>query len=613
MLPHIDFLQSNGIGVWYDRGINAGTIWRRKIDEELERATHLVFFVSQASLQSEHCEGEVHSALDQKKALLPVFLDDVVLTAGMRVALGRLQALYGFRLSSDALNEALRGAIRGNGSMTRTQAAAGTMAKPARSARPSRVVWTSAALATLIAIGSGVWWSSRAPHPTPLPTRSVAVLPFTATSDDPRMPYLAQAFVEALLNDLTSQRQIKVASRAAAAAKPADQGIPAFAAALGVSYVVEGSVRPGGDGDRVTVQLTRGSDGLHLWSQTFDFARDDTDMEAVTSRVALNAFLYVENDVDIAQARTETTNDEAFAHWEKVFRFDPSGDDAGTRAGQAQQLINLDKAIELDPGFPEPYIERAGRVTDRAEARRMIDRYLTLRPDSARGHFRRGMAQLEDGDLAAAEQSFVHARELQPEFPAPYSGFGRLAMRRGNAQEAADYFKQATVNDATKPSHQFYGQALFALGQFDEADHQFELALRVNPNDVTAIIYRVVVAHLRGRDDEANARFDGAWAKYGKTNPEWFIWPWALLGHEKELRNLMKEWDAGTRPANAGSRFDAYNALGEYDTAIDWLLRAIDEGTAPPYVRVGSPVSEIHKHPRWPEVLAKLDAKEISH
>ena len=126
----------------------------------------------------------------------------------------------------------------------------------------------------------------------------------------------------------------------------------------------------------------------------------------------------------------------------------------------------------------------------------------------------------------------------------------------------------------------------------------------------------MIVAHRRGRDDEAKARFDAVWAKYGKVAPESFIPVLPMVGREQELRDLMKQWDAGTRPTNAVARFVAYNALQEYDAAIDWLLRALDEGVRQDYlpnIRVDKLYPEIHKHPRYAEVAAKLDAKEVTH
>ncbi len=190
-------------------------------------------------------------------------------------------------------------------------------------------------------------------------------------------------------------------------------------------------------------------------------------------------------------------------------------------------------------------MQRALRVSWK-ETGPLIDRYLQLQPDSSKGWTLRGMVQLDESDLAAAEKSFRHAHELNPDDPWPLTQLGLLAARRGHLDEAADYLKQSTVNDHAKPSHYYYGMVLLNLKRFDEAEQEFEIALRVIPTDVEAMTARVLVAHLRGNDAEAKARFDAAWAKYGATQPYQFIGVMPIVGHEQDLRELMKRWDDAT-------------------------------------------------------------------
>jgi serine/threonine protein kinase/TolB-like protein/Tfp pilus assembly protein PilF len=619
--PFIEFLQAEGIKVWFDRGIRAGTVWRKAIADALDQSTHLVFFVSRESLASDHCDREVHDAIDNKKTIVPVFLERVDLTPSLRISLSRVQALYRDRMTEDGLRSELRAAIRTD---TGTHAPIiGSVAK--RSPRLRRSVAIGVAAFLAIAFAAVATWQYRDRTPVSLPTRSIAVLPFTVMSDESRLQHLADAVVEAVLNELTAQRQVRVASRADSSAKRADQTVPAFASAIGVSYVLEGGMRPSADGIRITAQLIRGSDGRPLLSRTFDLDRDAADLDGVASQLAVQAYLYADNDVRIAEARRQTTNDRAFAYWEQTFRLDPSGEEADThRVGEDQALINIDKAIALDPDFAEPYRARAfivsgglnGRLNREEtlrEARKWIGRYLELKPDGLDGLTFLGNLQMAERDFAAAEKTYQRVREIDPQYPWTYTVLGELATRRGRLEEAADYFKQATLNDRARPSHWFYGINLLALGRFDEAAREFDIALHINPNDVESMVARAVTAYLLGHTDEARTRFDVAWARYGRTSPNDFVSLFARVGREQELRNLMKEWDAGTRPTSAGLRFLAHESLGETDVAIDWLLRSIDEHSEPAYLRAGGFWPEIRAHPRYREVLAKLDASEVSH
>ncbi len=92
--PEIDWLQQQGINVWYDEGISAGKVWRAEIATALQIASRLLYYVSHASLQSEHCNREVNYALDLGIDVLPVYLDEAQLTPELALALNRVQALH---------------------------------------------------------------------------------------------------------------------------------------------------------------------------------------------------------------------------------------------------------------------------------------------------------------------------------------------------------------------------------------------------------------------------------------------------------------------------------------------------------------------------------------
>jgi len=604
--PHIERLRAAGVELWFDQGIRAGEVWRQVLGEALDRATHLLFFVSQRSVESEHCDPEVQYALDKRKVVIPVFLERTELSPQLRLPLSRVHALYCDQMSAAALRDALRDAILNQPRVLTTDASAA----PADRRRRRVLVGTAATVASF-ALAGLLWWSLRAPPVPPLPTQSIAVLPFTAFSDDPQLHHLSEALVDQLLNDLTAERQLHVASRTSASDRPAGQSLSAFAAALRVSYVLEGSVRPTATGIRVTVQLIRGRDDVHLLSRTIDMAADDAAVSDVARQIDALAFAYVANDVDIARARTQTTNDEAFDYYRKVAQRDPSGDDSGTQAGVEQALMYLDKAIALDPTFAEPYIQRA-LLTSWTEARPFLERYLQLQPRSSQGWTMLGMAQESERDLAAAEKSFRHAHELDPEYPWPVSRLGVLAARRGHLEEAADYLKQSTINDHSKPSHVLYAAVLMDLKRYAEAERELETALRVYPADVEAMTARVWLAHLRGDDAEAKKRFEAAWAEYGATQWFRFVFVMPVAGREQDLRDLMRQWHEGT-PGYASLQFWAHLALGDDDAAIDWLIRMIDEGAELPYLRAGALFDKFHDHPRFTEVLAKLDASEVTH
>lgn len=104
-------LDSNGIHVWYDEGIPAGSAWRGEIAAAIKGASKLIFYISKASLQSSHCLREVDYALHHDLEIVPVYLEDCPLPEELELVLNRVQAL--FRNKDDRFMEHLLGALQG--------------------------------------------------------------------------------------------------------------------------------------------------------------------------------------------------------------------------------------------------------------------------------------------------------------------------------------------------------------------------------------------------------------------------------------------------------------------------------------------------------------------
>lgn len=90
----VDFLQLSGYRVWFDGGIEAGSEWPEYIADHLERCACLLSFISDSFVDSQNCRRELNFALELKKPVLNVYIEDVELTAGMRMQLGLSQAIF---------------------------------------------------------------------------------------------------------------------------------------------------------------------------------------------------------------------------------------------------------------------------------------------------------------------------------------------------------------------------------------------------------------------------------------------------------------------------------------------------------------------------------------
>ena len=183
--------------------------------------------------------------------------------------------------------------------------------------------------------------------------KSIAVLPFVNMSDD--KDYFADGLSEELLNLLAKIPDLRVIGRTSSFAfKGKNEDLRVIADALGVSTVLEGSVRRSGDRLRITAQLINADDGSHLWSDTYDremadiFDIQDDVANAITTALQLRLV----SDT-VVEADRSTQNTEAYALYLESL--------AMIREGSYPLAVIevLNRALELDPKFARGHEQKA--------------------------------------------------------------------------------------------------------------------------------------------------------------------------------------------------------------------------------------------------------------
>lgn len=155
---------------------------------------------------------------------------------------------------------------------------------------------------------------------SPSTDKSIAVLPFVNMSNDKEQEYFSDGLTEEILNRLAGLPQLKVMARTSSFAfKGKNLPIQKIADSLGVSYVVEGSVRRADKKLKVTVQLIRRSDGTHIWSKTYDQVLEDVFkiQEDIASSVAQSLDIYLDEGKKEMMFYVGTRNVDAYEHFLK--------------------------------------------------------------------------------------------------------------------------------------------------------------------------------------------------------------------------------------------------------------------------------------------------------
>src|SRR5256885_4552761 len=230
--------------------------------------------------------------------------------------------------------------------------------------------------------------------------KSIAVLPFENFSDDKENAYFADGIQDDILTNLSKIGDLKVISRTSVMPyRGKDKNVREIAQALGVSAVLEGSVRKSGNRVRVNVQLINALNDEHIWSDVYD--RDLTDVFAIQTDLAKK----IADELDAKLSPTEeeqmtrkpTENGEAYLAFVQAHNLHRDLEDF-PKLKQAEQLY--ERALQLDPNFAlaaarlsqlQSWIYHTFEpTTERGEkSRSLADRALQLQPDLPEGHLAR--------------------------------------------------------------------------------------------------------------------------------------------------------------------------------------------------------------------------------
>jgi adenylate cyclase len=406
-------LRALGFGVWRDDEIPAHRSYADVIEERLSAAKAVVVVWSAEAVKSQWVRSEAERARADDK-LVQLTVDG----ARLPMPFDQVQCADMNGWAGDPHHPGWRKVADSLAALT-----AGTTTKPAPSAQtPAR----------------------------PRPKLSICVLPFANISDDPQQEYFSDGISEDIITDLSKVSALSVASRNSAFSfKGKSTPMMQVARELGVSHVVEGSVRKAGARVRITAQLIEAATDTHLWAERWD--RDLDDIFALQDEIsqAIVAALKVRLLPNERQAieRRGTANAEAYT----VFLLARQYLDSGSRGDSQREkaIVRLSRrAVELDPGYARawallahalagiPDVFRGGDSDGSAEA----ERALALDPQSAEAHAAKGNVLSDAGQAEESLKEVEIALRLDPESYEANRVAGRIYYHARRFREAVRCF-----------------------------------------------------------------------------------------------------------------------------------------------------------------------------
>lgn len=313
---------------------------------------------------------------------------------------------------------------------------------------------------------------------------SIAVLPFANMSGDPEQEYFADGISEDIITGLSKLRWFFVIARNSSFTyKGKAVDVKRVARELSVRYLLEGSVRKGGNRVRITTQLIDATTGNHIWAERYD--GDLTDVFALQDEITKKVVAAIEPKLLEAEGiRSQNRSPDDLGAWDMVIQAN-SLFWRLTTAETESAIAILKRAVERHPNY--------------APAQSMLAFVLLIS-----GYL--GWV-LTESQLQQAAGLAARAEELDPRDPWAHLALGYVAfVRRRTSVAAAEYQRALALNPNFAAAHGYLGWALAFDGQSDQAISHLEEAIRLSPHDPQNAIFNtgLAIAHyLAGRFAEA--------------------------------------------------------------------------------------------------------------
>jgi TolB-like protein/Tfp pilus assembly protein PilF len=393
---------------------------------------------------------------------------------------------------------------------------------------------------------------------------SIAVLPFVNMSADADNEYFSDGVAEEILNVLADIPDLKVASRTSAFRyKGSNLGIAEIADELGVTHVLEGSVRKAGDQVRITAQLIQADDGFHMWSETYD--RELTNIFTIQDEIASSIAKVLEVHLLGEKKPYSTAQDLSPESYEKFLK--------ARYLMRRRNEVDMAEATRLSeevlaeaPDFPRGLIQLAEtlvqgptRSTSTPQIEELTRTALTLDPELAGGYMMLGMIEQDADNPLGAIRHLQKAIELDPNEPRPhhwlginYANIGYLEKGRVKLQTAVDL----------EPDHAnangYLGFVLLLSGDFDDAVRHFTEQVRLgNEFGSTRLVY---VEVLKGDMEQARATL----RKLDGVLPD-------------DADRVKRYLDAYENPDLLDAYLDTLAAIPEYDWHVIFELYSLGQ------------------------------------
>lgn len=418
--------------------------------------------------------------------------------------------------------------------------------------------------------------------------KSIAVLPFDDMSSGGDTEWFCDGVTEDILTNLAKIKSLRVISRTSTERyRETKLSVPEIAKELGVSYIVEGSVRKHEDNVLITAQLIDASD-KNMWADNFNEKLDDVFkiQEEVSKKIVQQLKISISPKEEKVLSTEQTNNIEAY----QLFLKGRSVANDRSESGLERSIDLYQQAIDIDPDYAGAYAEMANSyfllmyehvkyddVINKINS--LIEKALEINPNTVRAYSVKADLNRRDGNWEETKVNFEKALALNPNDVTAHHHFANYFMAKPvpDIENTIIHLDIAQELDPFSPSiNAAKFRVLIAKNQFEEAEahyNKMKFLFREEDN----LEFKIILKTMQNKDWlEAIHVFENAI----KENPdESFLY--RELGYSyDEILNDDDSWVTyskiayqmdSTNATNANSYYNSLTEKGDFKEANDFL------------------------------------------
>src|SRR5271170_3733713 len=433
-------------------------------------------------------------------------------------------------------------------------------------------------------------------HDSGVERTMLVVLPFENLSDGERYDYFSEGLTEEMITELArlSPARLGVIARTSAMQfKSTTKGIAQIGAELGVSHVLEGSVRRVGERVRITAQLIRVTDESHLWAQSYERGLHDVlEVQAEVARAVAREIqikLTPHEQRRLDPDKTRSINPQAYELYLRGRHFWYRRTEEGIR----KSIECFEEALRHDPGFASAYDGISDAHTMLAcrgmcpavesfhKAKAAARQAVRLQPELGEGYASLAHVRLHDWDWVGLESDFRQAVELDPGYAIAHYWYAEYLMAMGRTREAVARVEHSSeldpLNSAINAS---VGMILYLAHDYDGALAALRRGLEIDPTHYVSHLRKGLVCLQKSLLSEATDAMQLAVIHSGGSTEALagLAQAHAVTGDKLAMESIVKELgesvDRYVSPYNVAR---VYAAIDEKQQALEWLERAYRE------------------------------------